>query len=429
MAGKGDWYNHEKSMQSCALAGAAAMVAGITDSVMIANGPAWCYFYAMRVVDRPGLDLGQRFRCTYPSNGAVVFGTEKEVVSTLSQLKAMEPQPGLVLLENSCALSLIGDDLQGMADSVELGCPVLTLDSGGLLGDYWQGYTKALQSLLKLVEYDDCASEPLAVNLIGCSSSYYNEADDVEELKNLLSRMGLQVHLVIGLGHTMDDLKSLKKAALNIVVHSELGLAGAKWLQEKLHMPYIAPILPYGLRGIHEWCGAVAEALAEPEVCAGYERIIQAVEEEKKRNFEHLKELQRLWGEPWFDRVLLAGPGSVLQGMERVLLSEWLDAGEVTFVYHDSKGQYPAHYHNVQSDTWQGLFDDFDGGLLLGSNHEKKFLQEKHGSLYGALNIAAPVNDEVYISHRPFMGFAGNRRMTEALWNLHMQGVQKQTLL
>ena len=52
MAGN-SWFNHNECLQSCALAGAAAMAAGITDAYIVANGPTWCYFYAMKVTDRP----------------------------------------------------------------------------------------------------------------------------------------------------------------------------------------------------------------------------------------------------------------------------------------------------------------------------------------------------------------------------------------
>ena len=60
MAGN-SWFNHNECLQSCALAGAAAMAAGITDAYIVANGPTWCYFYAMKVTDRPGLNLDNDF--------------------------------------------------------------------------------------------------------------------------------------------------------------------------------------------------------------------------------------------------------------------------------------------------------------------------------------------------------------------------------
>jgi len=154
MAGN-SWFNHNECLQSCALAGAAAMAAGITDAYIVANGPTWCYFYAMKVTDRPGLNLGQRFLCTYPSNGAIVFGTEKELLQTLADLTKLPKAPGLVLVENSCAFSLIGDDLSSIVSESDLTCPILTMDSGGTLGDFWAGYRKALLDLLKLVDFQN----------------------------------------------------------------------------------------------------------------------------------------------------------------------------------------------------------------------------------------------------------------------------------
>jgi len=264
MAGN-SWFNHNECLQSCALAGAAAMAAGITDAYIVANGPTWCYFYAMKVTDRPGLNLGQRFLCTYPTNGAIVFGSEKEVLQTLSDLAKLPTQPGLVLVENSCAFSLIGDDLPSIVGTSDLTCPILTMDSGGTLGDFWQGYSKALLDLLKITDFDETdkdegqhvsedrgqyvsvntgtdatvrcgegAKNEFTVNLIGCSVTYYNELDDLAELERLLNMVGIKVNLSLAVNHSMADLQHLQKADLNVVVHPELGHEAAEWLSKKL---------------------------------------------------------------------------------------------------------------------------------------------------------------------------------------------------
>lgn len=422
MDGDARWYDHGECVESCALAGATAMIAGIDDSVMVANGPAWCYFYAMRVTDRPGLNLGQRFRCTYPSNGAVVFGTEKDILETLGHLKNFKPPMGLVLLENSCALSLIGDDIQGVAESAGLDCPIITFDSGGLLGDYWQGYTKALLEVLKKAKLTKEEPKEKLVNLIGLCPTYYNEENDVEELKRLLEMMGLKVNLALGMHHTMAEVSLLTKASLNIVIHPELGLEGAKWLEKHLAMPYIAPLLPYGLKGTRAWAQSIMEALHLEVTCL--DPLFNLLAKEKEDIFERVKEMQRLCGEPWFDKVLLAGPGSILQGMEQVLLSEWLDCGEVLFVYHDVMNSYPAHYYSSQSHSWQEIIKKEDYSLILASEQEKNVVLHKKKVSGGYQTIANPEPPEIILSDRPFMGIRGNRFMLERIWNLYIQSLE-----
>lgn len=440
MAGN-SWFNHNECLQSCALAGAAAMAAGITDAYIVANGPTWCYFYAMKVTDRPGLNLGQRFLCTYPTNGAIVFGSEKEVLQTLADLAKMPTQPGLVLVENSCAFSLIGDDLPSIVSASALTCPTLTMDSGGTLGDFWQGYRKALLDLLKIADFDEVDRQEgqhksedsdksteedtkgeFTVNLIGCAVTYYNELDDLAELERLLAMVGVKVNLTLAVNHSMADLKRLPKADLNVVIHPELGHEAAEWLLKKWEMPYIEPVLPYGLEGTKTWIREVVAAL-NGNMAAQLEPFLAALQTEKARQFERTKEIQRLCGEPWFDSVVLAGPSSVLEGMERALTEEWLDAGEFTYVAHDDSKSKPDYYSYVQGHDWQAALQTGNNSLLLGSDQERRLIVKAKGVAFQTISNPEPA--EIVLSERPFMGIKGHRAMQETIWNLYIESLEK----
>lgn len=451
MAGN-SWFNHNECLQSCALAGAAAMAAGITDAYIVANGPTWCYFYAMKVTDRPGLNLGQRFLCTYPTNGAIVFGSEKEVLQTLSDLAKLPTQPGLVLVENSCAFSLIGDDLPSIVGTSDLTCPILTMDSGGTLGDFWQGYSKALLDLLKITDFDETdkdegqhvsedrgqyvsvntgtdatvrcgegAKNEFTVNLIGCSVTYYNELDDLAELERLLNMVGIKVNLSLAVNHSMADLQHLQKADLNVVVHPELGHEAAEWLSKKLSMPYIEPVLPYGLEGTKIWVSEVVRALNK-NMEAQLEPLLSEIQGEKTRQFERTKEIQRLCGEPWFDSVVVAGPSSVLQGMERALKGEWLDAGEFTYVAHDDSKTKPNYYSYVQGHDWQAALQTGNNSLLLGSDQERRLIVKEKSVAFQTISNPEPA--EIVLSERPFMGIKGHRAKQEIIWNLYINSLE-----
>ncbi len=454
MAGNEEWYDHNLSLQSCALAGAAVMIGGITDSLMIANGPSWCYFYALRSIDEPGLHMGQRFRCTYPANQAVVFGTEKDILDALGHVKEMSVQPKVVLLENSCALSLIGDDLQGIAESADLQCPIITLDSGGILGGFWAGYRKALKSLLKTVSIKYEPPKQPTVNLIGCCSSYYNEENDLNEIKRLLTLLGVKVNIMVGYKHNYQELEKLGNAHVNVVIHGELGKEGACWMQKQWGIPFIAPLLPYGLAGTLAWGETIIGTLLEMVdsemkgmLVVRLKEFKDCVKEEGDYIFEHLKEWQRLWGEPYFDRLIVAGPGSVVQGMEAVLQSEWVRVNGVDYYYYDevdgnndSTNFYPSHYKGVSEEEKVHRIHDHKGNdiyqtdemraidqtiqetwLVLGSNQEQKVLQRVGILSFDRLTIAKPVDDEILLTDCPLMGLRGNRWMLEKIWNLYMK--------
>ena len=71
------WGNICERVDTCALTGAAAFAAGIKDAKILANGPLWCYFYALRYLENAEYNMGERFFGSQPDNNAVVYGAEK----------------------------------------------------------------------------------------------------------------------------------------------------------------------------------------------------------------------------------------------------------------------------------------------------------------------------------------------------------------
>ena len=99
------------------------------------------------------------------------------------------------------------------------------------------------------------------VNLIGMTASYYNGENDARELVRLLTGAGYAVRCVFGCDMSPEDIDALAQAELNIVVHDELGLAAAKYIEQRCGTPYIAPLPPYGRAGTRRWLGEIFAAL------------------------------------------------------------------------------------------------------------------------------------------------------------------------
>ena len=81
------WGNIDCNVNTCALTGAAAFFGGIPKAEIIANGPLWCYFYALRYLEKADPKIERRFQGTQPDNTAVVYGTEDCLLETLTKLK------------------------------------------------------------------------------------------------------------------------------------------------------------------------------------------------------------------------------------------------------------------------------------------------------------------------------------------------------
>lgn len=233
MAGKEQWDNVCTQVNTCALTGAAAFFAGIPDAAIVANGPLWCYFYARRYLEKSCPSIGQRFFGTQPDNNAVVYGTE-ECLLELLQLVRESSSPSVLLIENSCAVSLIGDDIAGIATQATMPCPVICIDSGGLIGGFWEGYKAAAKAYFDAMPLNPRRMvKPRTINLLGCTTGYYNAKSDLQELKRMLTLAGYQVLASPGAGSSTAEITTMAQAELNLVVHEELGGDMAKYLQQQ----------------------------------------------------------------------------------------------------------------------------------------------------------------------------------------------------
>lgn len=405
-------------VNTCALTGAAAFFAGIPGAQIIANGPNWCYFYALRHIEKADPSINTRFYSTQLNNAHIVYGTEEPLLRTLRELK--QDGCSVMLVQNSCAVGLIGDDIVGIVKRAQLDCPVVCLDSGGLLGGFCEGYALAGKSFLENAAIDKADQvRKKSVNLLGVTASYYNGYNDLQEIKRLLGLAGYQVVACPGAGSSVEEMANLTQAELNIVLHPELGLEMAKFLESEYHMPFIVPALPYGLEGTRQWLSAINRAI--PTDLSVVENELETAQ---RFIFSRLNEIKSIWGDLWFDKALVSAPSSVALGFARALRCEWADMEELTVVLQDDTQVLPG---SEQADTllWASQdslqiekhMRDLGNGLLLGSSSERSVLY-RHG-LTGVLfaNIAYPVQDELLLTSTPFMGINGHKHMLERLWN------------
>ena len=66
MSETAEWGNVCSRVDTCALTGAAAFFTGIKGAEVLVNGPLWCYFYALRHLEKSNSRLGERFHGSQP---------------------------------------------------------------------------------------------------------------------------------------------------------------------------------------------------------------------------------------------------------------------------------------------------------------------------------------------------------------------------
>lgn len=400
-------------MESCALTGAAAFFAGMKGCAVIVNGPLWCYLFTQRHIEQTQSNISHRMQCTQLDNDAIVFGAEAYLREALQPYIAHPP--ALLAVISGSSASLIGDDVGAIVRAAGVTCPIVSLDSGGLIGSFADGWRRASCAALEVLLRATEPSVRRGVNLIGMTSSYYNGENDARELVCLLTRAGYEVRHVFGCGMRPEDVDSLAQAELNIVVHDELGLAAAEYLEERCGMPYIAPLPPYGRAGTRRWLEEICAVLPPPQMAAAMAEIHAA----ERRDFLRINDLKNTWGELCFDTVLIRAPRTTAWGMAQALRTEWADVRHLAVaavLRADEAGAAIADERLAETDTAraQELLAAMEHGLLMGSSSESVYADPRR-MLY--LPVAYPVVDRLLLSDLPFMGLRGARCMEDALWN------------
>lgn len=425
--GENKWGNICERTDTCALTGAGAFIAGIPKAEIIVNGPLWCYFYALRYLEHSEYDMAQRFHGSQPDNNAIVYGSETYLLAALERLLHSNSRPELLFIESSCSMSLIGDDLNGIASKASLPFPFVTMDCGGMLGGFAEGFTKAAEKVFDKFLLQNVVKEENTVNILGQSNFYLNGAADSLELQRLISAAGYKVQAMPGAGSSLENIKLLGKAALNIVTNEELGLPLAKYLKQRFGTPYILSGLPYGVNGTISWLQKINAILPASS-------NIDILKQEAVRTRDYLTSLVNDvscdWGRLWFDQGVVSASPTVALCIAQALREEWADMGNLVVICQRSLEQENYRtYCTVADSILTAGVDDIalknivsEKGivLLLGSSSETSSLYRQKRSNFISCNIAYPARDEVFLLQHPVVGLQGSRYMLQRLWNAYI---------
>ena len=421
-----NWKTSCHHMSVCALTGASAFFASIPGSFMLINGPLWCYFYAMKYVEDYDASALRRFHCTQPEGNALVYGTEKDLLAGLDFVKE-NFSPDRVFIINNCSVSLVGDDVAAIAAKAELPCPVYTVDSGGIAGDFPEGYQIALLRVIEEIKkYAKAKTENVAakpsVNLLGLTPTYFRGEEDIKEIRRILEKAGYRVNAVPGGGSSWDEIMELPHADLNIVLRDELALKAAKELENEFGTPYLSTGMPYGITGTLNWLEKINAALPG--------KNLEVVKEEAEKVNARLQfrssNMQSLWGPLWFDNILIAAPPSEAAGIAEAVRGEWADTGNLVIHFTQDTPLRPAAANKIciagkDDGKMKETFENWTGGLVLGSSLEASRLVRLKKPFINC-TIVLPSYHEIIATDAPLCGIRGAANLFEKIWNAKLQG-------
>jgi nitrogenase molybdenum-cofactor synthesis protein NifE len=437
-----NWKTSCHHMSTCALTGASAFFASIPGSFMLVNGPLWCYFYAMKYVEDYDASALRRFHCTQPEGNALVYGTEKDLLAGLDFVKS-NFAPERIFILNNCSVSLVGDDIAGIAAKAGLPCPVYAADCGGIAGDFAEGYEIAFMRVIDEVEKIGKAkndnndsgisnkpnltisegdlSRP-SLNLLGLTPTYFRGEEDIKEICRILEKAGYRINAIPGGGSTWDEIMQLPKADLNIVLRDELALKAAKKLETELGMPYLSAGMPYGIQGTLQWLEKIDNLLPAKNLAV----VRQEAETVNARLQFRSGNMQSLWGPLWFDNILVAAPPSEAAGIAEAVRGEWADTGNLIIHFTQDTPLLPGAATKIciagkDDAAMKETFETWSGGLVLGSSLEASRLVRLKKPFVNC-NIILPAYHEIIATDSPLCGIRGAAYLFERIWNAKLQG-------
>ena len=418
-----NWKTSCHHMSTCALTGASAFFDAIPGSFMLINGPLWCYFYAMKYVEDYDASALRRFHCTQPEGNALVYGTEKDLLAGLDFVKS-NFAPERVFILNNCSVSLVGDDIAGIAAKAELPCPVYAADCGGIAGDFAEGYEIALLRVIEEVKKsakDNFPSKP-SLNLLGLSPTYFRGEEDIKEIRRILETAGYHINAIPGGGSAWDEIMQLPQADLNLVLRDELALKAAKELKAEFGTPYLSIGMPYGIQGTLRWLDKINAALPAKNM----EAVRQEAETVNARLQFRSSNMQSLWGPLWFDNILIAAPPSEAAGIAEAVRGEWADTGNLVIHFTQDTDLRPKAATKIciagkDDAAMKETFENWSGGLVMGSSLEASRLVRLKKPFVNC-NIVLPTYQEIIATDSPLCGIRGAAYLFERIWNAKLNG-------
>ena len=263
------------------------------------------------------------------------------------------------------------------------------------------------------------------VNVLGLSLSDFKGRENAREIRRLLEAAGLEVVAMPGAGSRWGDLMAMPTAELNIVVRPELAAKAAEHMEKAFHVPYLVTGLPAGIDGTLCWLRTIQEAIPAMELTA----LTQEADERRRRLDHRSGNLQSLWGQLWFDEILIAAWPSDAASLAEAVRGEWADTGRLIVHQQEPSDQkIPAAdaVRTVRADeaAIEADYAAWQGGLLLGSSHETTRLA-RLGKTAEFVPVSRPVYEELLADDTPLYGFAGAARLLERIFHAGIEEKKK----
>ena len=406
---------------------------GIRKVLVFLNGPTGCkYFHSAISSDQmprsmpydplsfpPIWYFGQpRVPCTYLDKRDYVYGSEEKIEEALAYFTANTDFDLLVII-NSPGAALIGDDLDRAVSSVREKKPVLCVESPGYSGSVFEGYRRAAGMVIDAfaAPAEDKNPAERSVNLLGLSIYQKFWRGDKDELTRLLALCGIRVRTAFLAGSTLEEIRRLPEADLNIVIDSAYGHEAAELLKERFGTPYIeCEGIPAGFAAMEELIKEVCEALGKDPAPA-----IRDSEEARALCYSCIFRVNSFTGRPKGTVYAVSGSAAVCLGYCRFLTGYYgMHADSVTVTDGTGSKTYGAlrdylAAHGMEAALSRDITET--GAELVFSDGNNIARLKAKGHTFGGIEISLPTIGYLDVIPKTHLGSSGGKFLTEQILN------------
>lgn len=170
-------------------------------------------------------------------NVDAILGNDEKVIQRVLDM-ANEIKSETVALVGTPVPAITGMDMRGMVCEIESRCgrPSFGFDTTGIKY-YDSGIAVAGKALIERFA-EPCEVKQGTVNVLGITPLDYGNCENEKDVEKALKDMGYEVNARLFMGASLDDVKRLAAAELNVAV-SYSGYECAKILEKKFGTPYV----------------------------------------------------------------------------------------------------------------------------------------------------------------------------------------------
>lgn len=382
---------------------------------------------------------GGQISCTNSTQSEVIFGGEKKLRATVQgTLKVIDGD--LYVIQSGCTAGIIGDDVEQVAcDFADEGYPVVGVDTAGFKGNNYLGHELVVNAIIN--QYVSFETEKAAVRkglvnvfaVVPFQDAYWR--GDLEEIKRLLTGIGLEVNILYGSGSKgIEEWKDIPNAQFNLVLSPWIGLSTARLLEKKYQTPYLHyPVLPVGLKETGRFLRTVGGFAGLP--VEQVEAFIKTEEKRYKEYFVSLGDLISDFGCYLPYHVYTVADSIYGIGASKFLIEELgftpkrfydIDAPDqkneeaVKKLLLDIDSRYEGNisfeYDNkvIQNEIEKELEETRTRSVILGSSWDKALAKSHSDSILVRLSL--PITDKV-ILNKSYVGYQGGLTLLEDLYS------------